>query len=592
MWFVFLLYAAAFLFFFNEKSWKIPAALTSSFLTVALVSTGLIDSGEVYRGFSENAVVTVVLMLILTGVLERSGVIGILVYFIGRYQILNSRLCASLFVIVVMASAIMNDVGALAIVIPGALALCQKLKVPPATVLMPLSFGSLLGGTLTKVGTPPNIIISEFREEVMGEPFRMFDYLPAGLLVCIAGGITILLLRKHVFSGERYQVLSKLSDHPLTRGFIPLMVPENSPLINKKVGAAKFFDAEMFFPRAVLRKTDSWKCFFSKPWDKNLLAGDILMIRVDLSRSEEQKELLEEYVAMKIFAHVPDDVQKDILSHLQRMCCIDRRSSLLKDDGTKPAFRDMYDLLRLKDEEYFESDDEHDFFEGKVLVFIGEYLNFKRLIRDYRLIELNEGQISVEWPRFRRVMLIFGMAILLSSLALLKVQLALGLAVLVFLAIRELNWDHVSKSLDIPLIILIGTMLVNAQAFVNSGGAEWVSGNLLSVFPGGSPYLILSGMILATMALTNIISNAACAAMMAPVGIAVARSMGVSADPFLMGICIASSCAFLSPIGHQCNMLVYKVGHYDFKCYFRLGIWVSFVVWITASLGVPIFWKF
>jgi di/tricarboxylate transporter len=590
---VFLLYFLTFIFFLNEKRLKVHAAIISSFLTAGLVAAGHISSREVYSGFSDNAVVTVVLMLIMTGILERSGVIKLLVHWVTKFELMRSRITLSLFTIVVISSAVMNDVGALAIILPGALVICQRMRIPPATILMPLSFGALLGGLLTKVGTPPNIIIADFRESEVGTQFEMFDYTPVGVVVCIVGGITILLLRKRIFSDSRYHRLSEKTDHPLSRGYIPLLIGKDSPLIGKKIGASKDFTSSFVFPTVLLRNVgEKWQGFYQKPWDINLELGNVLVVRVDPSQVEVQRELIEDFIAMGYFSEVPDEVQDEICAQLMHICSIDRKSPLLKNESIGFAFRERFNLLRLKDEDYFlNKEGAEEFYEGQVMTFLGESRNFKSLLDHYRLIELDEPQVSIEWPRFRRALMIFGSAILLGACSIVRLELALGLALLIFLSIREVTWEQINKSIDIPLVVLIATMLVNAKAFSTTGAAGLLADTFVSLVPQ-NPVILLWGVIGVTIVLTNIISNAACAAMMAPVGLSLARSLEISPDPYLMGICVGSSCAFLTPIGHQCNMLVYKVGHYDFISYFKLGIWVSLTVWIAASVSIPLFWEF
>jgi di/tricarboxylate transporter len=587
---VFLLFFLAFLFFLNERRLRVHAALISTALSFSLIAFGYVQGKELYAEFSNTAVVTVVLMLIMTGILERSGVIKIMIHGISRFETLRKQIVLTLFILVVIASAVMNDVGALAIILPGALVLCQRMRIAPATVLMSLSFGALLGGLLTKVGTPPNIIIANFREEVVGVPFSMFAYTPVGIVVCIAGGATILLLRKRVFAEKKYQLLTDMNDHPLYKGYIPLLIPERSPLIGKKIGAARNFNAELVFPRLLLRKSKGkWKCFFKKPWDVNLLQGDVLLIQLSMSQENGQSEFVQEYIAMGTFDTLTDGIQDEICEQLMHVCMVDRKSSLMKNEPVAPAFRERFSMLRLWQDELPE-DEYEDYFEGKVLLFLGDRACFNKLLDHYRLIELDEPQVSIEWPRFRRVLLIFATAILLPALGFLRLEVSLGLALLVFLMQREVSWEQVSKSIDVPLVVLIATMLVNAKAFTSTGAAEIIATTLTGLVPQ-SPILLLWVLTGVTILLTNVVSNAACAAIMAPVGLSLANSIGLSPDAYLMGICVGSSCAFLTPIGHQCNMLVYKAGHYDFSCYFKLGIWVSLVVWISSCLSIPLFWE-
>jgi di/tricarboxylate transporter len=587
---VFLLYFLTFIFFLNEKKMKVHAAIISGFLTAFLVAVGHLGPREVYLGFSDSAVVTVVLMLIMTGILERSGVINLMVHWVTKYEALRSRIALSLFVIVVLASAVMNDVGALAIILPAALTICQRFQIPPATVFMPLSFGALLGGMLTKVGTPPNIIISNFREAETGVPFAMFDYTPVGIVMCVVGGMTIFLLRKRVFADSRYQILSEKIDHPLSRGYISLLIGEESPLIGIK---SRKFKSSLIFPTFLLKKKEGmWQVFPRRPWDIALEPENVIIVKVDNAESTAQCEIVEDYIAMGLFTRVTDELQDEICEQLMHVCSVHRSSSLLKnEEDIAPAFRQRFNLLRLhNNEKHFTHEAcPEQFEENQQMIFLGDRKHFVRLIDHYRLVEIDESQVAIAWPRFRRVVFIFGSAILLGALGVLRLELALGLAVLIFLSIREVSWEQISKSVDVPLVTLIATMLVNAKAFEATGAAELLADTLLALAPQ-SPTILLWVTIGVTIIVTNVVNNAACATMMAPVGISFANALGVSSDPFLLGICIGSSCAFCVPTAHPCNLQVYA--YYDFGSYFRLGIWVSIAVWIAASVSIPFFWEF
>jgi len=504
----------------------------------------------------------------------------------------NQNLYTQLVVLVTavtICSAFMNNIGALALFMPVAIRIARKNSRPPSIFLMPLAFGSLLGGMTTQIGTPPNIIISVFRENTaIGAPFKMFDFAPVGLGVALAGLIFIVLLGWRLIPCRKGRLLPEdLFD--VGNYLAVVYVPEGSKFAGKRLldlGHASEGDIVV-----VGHVRNKKKLFFFSPY-RVFQEGDHIIIKAsaedlaefldvtDLKLTESGK-LSEEDLRSDELSVTEAVVTTNSAFEGQTARTLNLRSvygiNLLGISREGAQLKDRPERVRLK--------------AGDVLLLQGRTEILKEVMTTLGCLPLVERGLKIEKPR--RVILgmfIFITALVITTAGFLPIQIAFTAAAVVmlltgFVALRELY-----ESIDWPVIVLLGTMIPVSKALETTGGAETVATVIYGLSADLSPWAILSIVIVITMLLSNVVNNAAAALLMAPVAISIAAGMGSSADPLLMVVCIGASGAFLTPIGHQSNTLVMGPGGYHFGDYWKMGLPLSILIVLVAVPLIMLFW--
>lgn len=553
---------------------------------LAVTVTGIIPGEQAFAGFGHPAVITVAAVLVVSRGLRNSGVVDLLARPLLRVGDNPSVQVGALTSLVATLSAFMNNVGALALLLPVAIRMARKNGRSPSLLLMPLAFGSLLGGLITLIGTPPNIIIATFRAETGAEPFRMFDFAPVGLGVAVAGILFVALIgwrlvpqRKGASSREE---LFEIGDY-----VTEVIVPADSKLVGKRlreVGTVS--DAEVVVIALLRgeRRLNSPSSF------EVMRADDVLVVEAD---SEDLRELVD---AAGLTLSGSRKLGEDALESGSLMeAVVMADSPIIGQTARSLNLRWRYgvNLLgvarmgsrihrRLRDIR---------FQTGDVLLLQGPTETFNATLSTLGCLPLAGRGLSLGQPR--RVGLglgIFGTALLLAAVGLLPIQVTfIGAAVAMVLA-RIISLREAYESIDWSIIVLLGAMIPVGQALEASGGAASIASATLAI-SGQMPAVVsLLIILIATMFLSDLVNNAAAAVLMAPIAISVAVGLGASPDPFLMCVAIGASCAFLTPIGHQSNTLVMGPGGYRFGDYWRMGLLLEVVIVVVSIPLIMIFW--
>lgn len=573
------------LFVWGRWRYDIVALLA---LLVVIVA-GIIPGDQAFAGFGHPAVITVATVLVLSHGLRNSGVVDSLSRLLFRVGERPTAQVGALSSVVAGFSAFMNNVGALALLMPVAIRMARKNGRSPSLLLMPLAFGSLLGGLMTLIGTPPNIIIATFRAETGAVPFRMFDFMPVGLGVAVAGILFISLVgwrlvpqRKGAASREE---LFEIGDY-----VTEVIIPEDSGLVGKSLRElATLTDIEVVVVGLVRgERRQPTPSNFEK-----LRAGDLLIVEAD---SEDLRELVEA-VGLKLSGSrkLGEEalVSNDQVSLIEAVVTTD--SQIVGQTARSLNLRWRYgvNLLgvarlgsrlrgRLRDIR---------FQAGDVLLLQGPTEILPETLAALGCLPLAGRGLRLGQPR--RVLLgigIFTTAMLLAAFGLLPVQVALVGAVVTMLLTNILSLREAYESIDWSIIILLGAMIPVGQALEVSGGADLIAHGVLAASGQTPPVVMLTVVLVATMFLSDLVNNAAAAVLMAPIAISVAGGMGASVDPFLMCVAIGASCAFLTPIGHQSNTLVMGPGGYQFGDYWRMGLLLEVVITIVSIPLIMLFW--
>jgi di/tricarboxylate transporter len=567
---------------------KLRYDLVAIICLLLLVITGLVSAQDSFAGFAHPAVVTVAMILIVSHGLSKSGLIEWIARWMMEKELNYILQLAVLCIMVSLASAFMNNVGALAMTIPLVIHLAKKSGQSPSSYLMPIAFSSLLGGMITLIGTPPNIIISTFRSDYSGEEFGMFDFAPVGLGLTFIGLLFIILVGwrlvpKRTPQGEdtnkfniddyitelRIVEGSKLKDEP--RRKIHEFTKGNIQVLNT------IRNEQLIYAPS--------RNFVFKEMDIITIQGDPSDIKDFIDESK--TELVgKEKVSPKIKPSEEISLVEAVLMENSRI--IGRTAS-----NMNMSFRYGINLLAISrsNQKIRKRIDHVPFKVGDVLLVQGESDKIDEALEQMGCLPLADRGINLGQPKKILLALsIFGLSLALIISGILQVQIAFTLAALLIVLFKVIPLRDIYTAIDWPVIILIGALLPLGTALETSGGAAWLAEKVLILKDNFPPWFILGLVLLLTMFLSDIINNAATVVLMAPIAMSIAAGMGVNSDPFLMAVAVGGSCAFLTPIGHQGNALIMGPGGYAFTDYLKLGAPLEILIVLIGTPLIMFFW--
>jgi len=555
---------------------------------LAVTVAGIVPASEAFTGFGHPAVVTVAAVLVVSRGLMNSGLVDLIAGVVSRVGDQPTVQVAALTGVVAVASAFMNNVGALALLMPVAIRVALKSKNSPSLLLMPLAFGSLLGGLITMIGTPPNIIIATFRAENDGAPFRMFDFTPVGAGVALVGAFFITLVGWRLIPLREGQASREAMFH-IEDYLTEVRLPDDSKMVGKALrNLEQITDAEV----AVLGLVRGQQRVLAPSSFETLRSGDILIVEadsdalkalIDAARLElvGSKDLGEEALKSDEVSVVEAIVKPDSLMVGRTARALQLRwrygVNLLAVARQGARLKERLGMIRFQI--------------GDVLLLQGRADTIQAALSTLGCLPLAGRDVRLGQPR--RVVLavgVFGLALAAAAAGLLPVQVAFSSGAVVMVLAGLLSLREAYESIDWPVIVLLGAMIPVGYALETTGGAELIAGKLLGIAGHLPAAATLAVVLVGTMLLSNVVNNAAAAVVMAPIGISIARGLEASLDPFLMAVAVGASCAFLTPIGHQSNTLVLGPGGYRFGDYWWMGLPLSCLV---AALAVPLilyFW--
>jgi len=578
------LFLALVLFVWGKWRYDIVALLA----LLAVTLTGIIPAGQAFAGFGHPAVITVAAVLIVSRGLLNAGVVNMLARQLSRVGDRPISQIAGLTTLVAILSGFMNNVGALALLMPVAIRMARKSGHSPSLLLMPLAFGSLLGGLTTLIGTPPNIIIATFRAETGAEPFRMFDFTPVGLGVAAAGILFIILVgwrlvpqrkgqasREELFQIENYLTEVQIGEESEIVGQ-PLRdlhrVPEVDVVIVGLIRNERRLPAPSSFE--ILR------------------AGDILIVEAS---SEDLKELVDSLDLDLIGSEKPDEeaLQSRDVDLIEAVVMSD--SPMVGQTVRTLNLRWRYGVNLLavaRQGSRLQTGLSRTRFQvGDIILLQGPKETLQETVSALGCLPLAERGLRLGRPRqLLLAAAIFGAAIVAAAVDLLPVEVAFISAVVAMLMTNLLSLAEAYESVDWPIIVLLAAMIPVGEALEVSGGADLIAGQVLAIAGLMPPLATLAIVLVGTMFLSDLVNNAAAAVLMAPIAVTIAQGLGASADPFLMCVAIGASCAFLTPIGHQSNTLVMGPGGYRFGDYWRMGLLLEVIVVAVALPLIAWFW--
>ena len=554
-----------------------------SALMVALVA-GVVPMEDAFSGFGHPATVIIALVLIVSRALCNSGVIE----WIARYLVDGSR-SLSLHIglmsgFAAALSALMNNVAALAVLMPVDLHAAAKAKRSPALTLMPVSFASILGGMITLIGTPPNIVISEYRNDVLGEPFKMFDFAPVGLACAVAGVLFVTTIGWRLIPKARREQDSGRELFDIEGYITELRVPEKSPAVGRRV--RELDDQAEEHETAIVGLVRRGQRFPGLARYETIAAGDMLVVEaapvgldklvgalgLEYRRATKGKKpaVLGEDLSLTE-AVVPPGARIEGRSALSLQLLYRHGITLLGVSRQGRRFSERVRKLTIQ--------------AGDILLFLGPNEVLPDVTHWLGCLPLKERGLQVVRRGSAGMTVgIFATSILLASLGVLYLPVALACAAALMVVLNIVPVRQVYESVEWSVIVLLGSMIPIGSALETTGGTALIAEQLVGLTSGLSPVWVLTLLILGTMSLSDVMNNTATAVICAPIAVNIAEQLGVNADPFLMGVAVAASCAFLTPIGHKNNTLILGPGGYRFGDYWRMGLPLEILV---VSVAVP-----
>ncbi|WP_040070686.1 SLC13 family permease [Coxiella burnetii] len=561
------------LFIWGYWRYDIVAAIALMLATL----TGAVPFSKVYTGFSNPAVITVACVMFISQVITRSGAVAFMVRKITVAAKYHNLYVIILCVIAAILSAFMNNVGALALMMPVALRSSLKMKRSASLVLMPLALASAMGGLVTMIGTPPNLLISFYREQSTGQPFALFDYARVGFYVALAGVLFIALIGWRLLPRKRKGTRQPEDLFQIEDYLTEIKIPEKSPTIDKSIREfEKLIEAE-FSIIGLIRKG---KKHFALSPDEKLQPQDVLIVEIS---SEDLQELLQ---AGKIELVGDKKISSEVLKSkevgiVEAVVPPGSRVENRSAESIRLRARYRLNLLAIarQGNPFRERLREINFRAGDVVLLQGPVDVLEENVASLGFLPLLERGLDVGMKRMAFLpIIIFIFAIFLAGVQWVPVEVAFGGAVILLLLFRLLPTRLIYESIDWPVIILLGAMIPVGEALQSTGGTTLIAHFISSFTKDYPPFIILGLVMIITMTLSDFMNNAATAVVMAPIGVSIAHSIHASVDPFLMAVAIAASCSFLTPIGHQNNALVMGPGGYKFFDYIRLGLPLEIVV--------------
>ncbi|KPQ02952.1 SLC13 family permease [Marinobacter sp. HL-58] len=587
------------LFIWNRLRFDMVAMLA----LLAIAIAGLVPTEELFSGFGHPAVVTVAAVLVISQGLVNGGVVDSIAGLLGKVGHRPTLQILTLTGVVALCSGFINNVGALALLMPVAVWMSRESGRSPSLLLMPLAFGSLLGGTMTLIGTPPNIIIASYREGASS--FGLFDFAPVGAAITVAGiaFITLVGWRLTPRRGEDDEGDGKLFS--VGDYLTELKVPEGSSyagatLHNLLADSGEDKDVVVL---ALIRDDNRQ---LAPSTYKVLKENDLLLVESD---TESLQAFLDK-TGLELGSQEEDDdteTEDDKKARKKRKkelnegevqlteAVITPESSLVGQTANRLNLRERHGInivaVARQGHRLKRRLGDIRFNAGDILLVQGVEDTLTSTLSNLGCLPLAERGLRLGSPR--KIFLAAGIFIasiiaIVSGWLSAPLALVAGAVAMVLAGLIDANGAY--KAIDWSVIVLLAAMIPVGQAMESTGGAELIAGQMLAVGKGLAPAASLAMVLVGTMLLSNVVNNAAAAILVAPIALSLSAELGMASDAMLMAVAVGASCAFLTPIGHQSNALVMEPGGYQFGDYWRLGLPLSILVTIVAVPMILLVW--
>ncbi len=584
-----VLFGAIFFAFIFWRSGKMRYDTVALIALSILILGGVVSFENAFLGFISPPVIIVAAVLIMSRGIINTGFIDFLLAKIPIKEKSISFQILVLTTITAFVSAFVYDMGALAIIMPLAISIAKKKKVSPAYYLIPIAFAAHMGGFLTLIGNAPNIIVSSFRMELGMGSFEMFDFSKVGLRIVLFVILFISIIGWR-FMPKRKEKVNKEDISNVENYTSEFLVTFDSKFVNKTIKEFKEKVKEDFTICAVIRGGDKITKFKKEEF---ILEDDLILIKADAEtirtiikltgfkintpKEKEGQPIEKEAIEIEAVAGAYSKIlgmtleeMKVYLKYNIEVTAISRHQETIKE--------------KLKDVKIKS---------GDIFLLKGKEEDINEFLGKAKLLPLAERYINLEPSTSMAIaLLIFLFSILFATFNVFPIEISFFFGALAMVVFGLLTSKQAYQNIDWSIIVLLGCMIPFGGAMITSGAAEAISSALINLSSFFTPMIMLAFILLISIILSDLINTVGVAVLMAPIAIFLAEGLGVSVDPFLMAVAIGGSCAFLTPIGHQVNLLVMDPGGYKFTDYWKMGLFLNIIIFITSIILLPRVWPF
>jgi len=554
---------------------------------MAGVVLGVVPTKNAFDGFGHPATLVVALVLVVSAGLVRSGA----VLLITRTLVDASRSLGAHITLMGavggILSAFMNNVAALALLMPVDIQTARKAGRQPGLSLMPLSFATILGGMVTLIGTPPNIIIAAIREDSLGAPFKMFDFAPVGGVAAIAGLIFVALIGWRLIPARDDGIIGT---DDIAHYIAELVIPDDSKQIGRRL--AELEETAEKSDVAILGLIRDGTRRYGRASNTALKAGDAIVLEAGPDALDEFRSTLDLALA--------DTTREERLKAggegVEIIEVVVTETSRLNGRTTRAvglAWRQRTVILGIsrQGQKITSQLRTTPLKAGDILLLLVPRDTAGHVADWLGVLPLaNRGLAVTENAKVWLAIGLFAAAVAAASVGIIYLPIALGLVVVAYVLAKIVPLSELYTHIEWPVVVLLGSMIPLGAALETSGGTELIAGALVSLTQGLAPWMVLSVLMIVTMTLSDVLNNTATTIVAAPVGIQMAQTLNVSPDPFLMAVAVAASSAFLTPIGHKNNTLILGPGGYSFGDYWRMGLPLEIIVVAVSIPAILVFW--
>ncbi len=552
---------------------------------------------ETISGFSNPAVITIGAIFIMSRALVKTGFLEVFADFLAKKGGNRKWLTIFIFLLTVsIISGFINNTAAVAIFIPLGIDLCQRFRISPTKVLLPLSYAAIFGGTLTLIGTSTNLVVSSIMEEMNMAPFSMFEFTKLGLIFLVLGTLYNMIISKW-FMPSRSIISSLTRKYHMGSFLTEFKVGEDSPLIGN---AYKDLDISQKYNLQVYKIIRDSKNIRFNLQNIIIREGDIFLVHINVKDMLKFKDEMKVLLLTDVKMNVAELTGKN---HVIVEGLVSQQSALIGKTLQEFDFRNRYGSFVLavkRQRELLRDKIAHirlKFSDTLLIMVPKERLEILRTSNN--LIVLEELDIHLRYERYWWFsILVIPAVMLLAAFGVIPIVKAAILGAILLLVMRTLSIQDAYESISWSVIFLIASLVPMGIA-IQKTNLDEVTGDLIigigTLIGGGEgldPVIILAVLYGVTFILSAFISNVAVAVMLTPIGIMLATILNVDPRPFLVAICFGASCSFMTPMGYQTNMMVFAPGQYRLKDFFQMGIPLTLVFWITAVYWIPRFWAF
>jgi di/tricarboxylate transporter len=580
------------LFLFVNGSIRYDFVALIALLVLSL--TGIVPASSAFLGFGHPAVITVAAILVVSSALLKTGALDQLVKFLNKGGRSISVKIAALMIMTAVLSSFMNNVGALALIMPIAIKVGKHHKISASYLLMPVAFASLLGGLVTEIGTPPNLIISTYRGNAGLESFSFFDFAPVGIGLTIVGIIFISFIGWHLIpkrkSDEAQTDFFEVDDY-----MSEVYIPEGNKNINQSIRELLF---QLNLDINIVSIIRGKKTIIAPNASDQIEECDVLVIRAD--HAELSKLIEKSGFILKGSKVIYDESGKMLTDEEHAIVEIVLRDdspaigrNIIELDLRRRYSANLVAVSRKGISSYYRLKS-HRFRPGDILLIQCSKATLQDTVSKLRGLPLAERGVDLSSNNhsLKRNLTIglFLVSIIATTAGIVSVQISFVSCAIMMVLINVITPREFYEAIEWPIIIMLGALLPVGEALQTTGGADTIAGMMVRAMHILSPAMMVALLMVITMLLTNLINNAAAAVLMAPIAISLSIQMGVSVDPLLMAVAVSASSAFMTPIGHQSCTLVMGPGGYRFGDYWRMGLPVSILVLLVGTPLLLFFW--